>query len=308
MACARGADGRRVFKFPPGSLFEITRQIALPPNTVIEGAGNPNPGGPTGNHRRRPNASEMTFFWSRPSTGANAFYQGGKPRFCGCSWVDRKPAAAAPAPAPHPRSRSRPPAAAAAATCTMASPENYRLWRKGFLMNTNTTARMFLFDGAVEDGMDACDGGLGGGGAFELPGCLTSYPAPRGVVGCGVSSDNKTPVHTGAAFVTGAGKAVENVVIEDVRLADGLAGHGVKSMLAVWTAFPPDGASHRNVAVRRLVSMGSGKDGMNIHGPVDGFTGEDMYIERANDVRATRARVCVHVCARARARVCGVCN
>jgi hypothetical protein len=142
---------------------------------------------------------------------------------------------------------------------------------------------MFLYDGAVEDGMDDCDGGLGGGGAFELPGCLTSYPAPKGVVGCGVMNDNETPVHKGAAFVTGDGKAVENVVIEDVRLADGIEGYGVKSMLGVWTAFPPDGSTHKNVTVRRFVSMGSGKDGMNIHGPVDGFTGEDMYIERAND-------------------------
>jgi len=165
----------------------------------------------------------------------------------------------------------------------MATPENYRQWRKGFLMNDNTTARNFLYDGAVEDGMDDCDGGLGGGGAFELPGCLTSYPAPQGVVGCGVMEDNKTPVHEGTKFVTGAGKAVENVTIEDVRLADGLVGYGVKSMMAMWSAFPPDGAMHKNVSVRRLVSMGSGKDGMNIHGPIDGFTGEDMYIERAND-------------------------
>ena len=46
-------------------------------------------------------------------------------------------------------------------------------------------------------------------------------PGPEGVVGCGVMTDNKTAVHSGIAFVTGAGKAVENVVIEDVRLADG---------------------------------------------------------------------------------------
>jgi len=166
----------------------------------------------------------------------------------------------------------------------MASPNDYQLWRKGFLMNTNTTARMFLYDGAVEDGMDACDGGLGGGGAFELPGCLTSNPAPEGVTGCGVMPDNKTPVHSGMTeFVTGDGKAVENVLIEDIRLADGLAGYGVKTMLAAWSAFPPDGTPHKNLTIRRLVSMGSGKDGLNIHGPVDGFTGEDLYIERAND-------------------------
>jgi hypothetical protein len=265
ITCKKDADGRQVFKFPPGSMFEITRQIKLRAQTVIEGAGNPNPGGANGNHRLRPNPQEMTFFWSQPSKGALTFFHDGKPQWCGCSWY------------------SNTANGHDVATCKMASPENYRIWRKGFLMNSNTAVRMLLYDGSVEDGMDACDGGLGGGGAFELPGCLTSYPAPQGVVGCGVMEDNKTPVHNGTAFVTGDGKAVENVVIEDVRLADGLAGYGVKSMLAVWSAFPPDGSVHRNVTIRRLVSMGSGKDGMNIHGPVDGFTGEDMYIERAND-------------------------
>jgi hypothetical protein len=93
---------------------------------------------------------------------------------------------------------------------------------------------------------------------------------------------NEPPVHKGAAFVTGGGKAVESAVIEGVRLADGIEEYGVKSMLGVWTAFPPDGPAHKNVTARRFVSMGSGKDGMHIHGPVDGFTGEDMYIERAN--------------------------
>lgn len=239
VVCREAGGGRRVLTFPPGSLFEITRQVVLPPNLVLEGAADPNPGGADGDHRRRPDPLAVTFFWSRPSNGPDAFFQDGKPRWCGCSWADPS----------------------GAAECTMATPEQYRLWRKGFLMNTNTTARMFLYDGAVEDGMDDCDGGLGGGGAFELPGCLTSYPAPKGVVGCGVASDNSTPVHAGGAFVTGNGKAVENVVIEDIRLADGLPGYGVKSMLSIWTAFPPDGQSHRNLTVRRLVSMGSGKVG-----------------------------------------------
>jgi hypothetical protein len=86
IACGKNADGRQVFKFPPGSLFEITRQIALRPDTVIEGAGNPNPGGKNGHHRLRPNPQEMTFFWSNPSHGTHAFYHDGTPQFCGCSW------------------------------------------------------------------------------------------------------------------------------------------------------------------------------------------------------------------------------
>ena len=85
ITCKKDADERQVFTFPAGSLFEITKQIKLRPNTVIEGAGDPNPGGKDGNHRLRPNPQQMTFFWSQPSKGALAFFHNGKPRWCGCS-------------------------------------------------------------------------------------------------------------------------------------------------------------------------------------------------------------------------------
>jgi len=63
VTCKKDADGRSLFKFPAGSVFEITRQIVLRPNTVLEGAGDPNPAGAVGNHRLRPDPTKMTFFF-----------------------------------------------------------------------------------------------------------------------------------------------------------------------------------------------------------------------------------------------------
>ena len=40
VACAR-SDGRRRFSFPAGT-FTLRQQVVVPPNTVIEGAKNPN--------------------------------------------------------------------------------------------------------------------------------------------------------------------------------------------------------------------------------------------------------------------------
>ncbi len=70
------------------------------------------------------------------------------------------------------------------------------------------------------------------------------------------------------------------VLIEDVRLNDlsEQAGHS-----AFWSAMVPDGGAHRNVTLRRVVSMRTMRDGINVHGHVVGWLGEDLHFERCGD-------------------------
>ena len=46
---------------------------------------------------------------------------------------------------------------------------------------------------------------------------------------------------------------------------------------------PASGAAHTNVTLRRIVAMRTLRDGVNVHGAVVGWTGEDLHFE--NQVR-----------------------
>ena len=159
--------------------------------------------------------------------------------------------------------------------------------RKGFLMNDNTTVRNVNGQGLPEDGAGfTADGqpesyaGLNGGAFFELPGCVNTY-AVGGTCGrrSHASWHGEGGDH-GTHFVTGLGRGVENVLIEDVRLND-LAEEAAQS--AFWSAMSPDGSAHRNVTFRRVVSMRTMRDGINVHGHVIGWLGEDLHFENCGD-------------------------
>jgi len=172
------------------------------------------------------------------------------------------------------------------------SPPSYREFpvkcvRKGFLMNDDSEVSDVSGVGLAEDGAGyTYDGqpdsyaGLNGGGFFELPGCVNTY-ALGGT--CGrrehASWHGEGGDH-GAHFVTGAGRGVANVLIENIRLNDvtDQAGHS-----AFWSAMAPDGSAHRNVTLRKVVAMRTMRDGINVHGHVIGWLGEDLHFENCGD-------------------------
>jgi len=80
--------------------------------------------------------------------------------------------------------------------------------------------------------------------------------------------------------VTGLGRAVANVLIENVRLND-LSEQAAQS--AFWSAMTPDDTAHRNITFRKVVSMRTMRDGINVHGHVVGWLGEDLHFERCGD-------------------------
>ena len=99
--------------------------------------------------------------------------------------------------------------------------------RKGFLMNDDTVVRNVNGQGLAEDGEGFVNdaepniyAGLSGGGFFELPGCVTTY-AVNGTCGRKANPNyHGEGGDHGPDFVTGAGRGVANVLIENVRLND----------------------------------------------------------------------------------------
>ena len=124
------------------------------------------------------------------------------------------------------------------------------------------------------------DAGLNGGAFFELPGCVNTY-AVGGTCGrrAHASWHGEGGDH-GRHFVTGLGRAVANVLIENVRLND-LSEQAAQS--AFWSAMTPDDTAHRNITFRKVVSMRTMRDGINVHGHVVGWLGEDLHFERCGD-------------------------
>ena len=45
----------------------------------------------------------------------------------------------------------------------------------------------------------------------------------------------------------------------------------------------PDGSAHRNVTLRKVVAMRTMRDGINVHGHVVGWLGEDLHFENCGD-------------------------
>eukprot|EP00663_Eupelagonemidae_sp_cell21sb_P006471 gene6471-134_t len=171
--------------------------------------------------------------------------------------------------------------------------KNTKFARPGFLMNSNTVVRNANVQGQLlgsfSGGSDLCGFGL-----FELPGCIPTFSAKGasvgGTTGCMAGPHNSPPwEHFNDTYVTGptplgatgrAGYGVENVLIENVRCNDANA-H--KSPVAFWSAMAPDNAPHKNITLRRFASMKGARDGINVHGNVQGFLAEDIHIENGGD-------------------------
>lgn len=132
--------------------------------------------------------------------------------------------------------------------------------------------------GLAEDGV-GMGAGLNGGGFFELPGCVTTY-AIGGTCGR-KKEDGRGEGDRGPHFVSGAGKGVSNVMIDNVRLNDVV--DDMASWGGFWSAMPPDGSAHRNITFRRVVAMRTERDGVNVHGDVRGWLGEDLHFENQGD-------------------------
>ena len=242
----RCADGRqRTYRFPAGR-FSLSQTVWLPPRTAIEGADSPNvPGAP----RSRPDPAMQTHF-----IASNR----------GCPPNDGLTPSQMPWPIP------------------MAHGSPVKCVRKGFLMNDETTVRDISAQGISEDGA-GMGAGLNGGAFFELPGCVTTFAVGGS---CGRKEHADTAHHGegadyGPHFVTGAGKGVANVLIENVRLND--IHDGSVSMSAFWSAMTPDDSPHRNITFRKIVVMRTDRDGINVHGHVVGWVGEDLHFENQGD-------------------------
>eukprot|EP00930_Biecheleria_cincta_P082729 TRINITY_DN72399_c0_g1_i1.p1 TRINITY_DN72399_c0_g1~~TRINITY_DN72399_c0_g1_i1.p1 ORF type:complete len:562 (+),score=81.55 TRINITY_DN72399_c0_g1_i1:51-1688(+) len=148
--------------------------------------------------------------------------------------------------------------------CSDLTSEQVTSMRKGFLMSSNTLIKNIAFQG--KDTLRPSDNGaLCGGAVFETPGC----------------------VHNRCKFphlVTGDGKPVNNVSIENVRLNDYLGNTNLASQLAVWTAMTSDTQTPTsNVRVKNLVAMFLHADGINFHGFTQNAIVDDSYIQNTGD-------------------------
>eukprot|EP00930_Biecheleria_cincta_P082919 TRINITY_DN72553_c0_g1_i1.p1 TRINITY_DN72553_c0_g1~~TRINITY_DN72553_c0_g1_i1.p1 ORF type:complete len:569 (-),score=58.18 TRINITY_DN72553_c0_g1_i1:142-1620(-) len=148
--------------------------------------------------------------------------------------------------------------------CLDLTVEHVRSLRKGFLMYSNTVVRNIAFQG--KDTLRPTDNGdLCGGGVFETPGC----------------------VHNRCDFphlMTGDGKPVTNVSIENVRLNDFSDDPTLASQLAVWVAQTADTQTPTShVHVTNLVAMFLHADGINFHGFVQNALVDGCYIQNTGD-------------------------
>ena len=241
IACA-DHPRQRVYRFPPGK-FALSQQVWLPARVAVEGAASPNvPGEP----RRRQDLAHQTLF---VATGKG----------CGGNT--------------HPRTKTAWPIP--------------RVWggggvpikcvRKGFLMSDETSVRDINGQGIGEEGA-GMGAGLNGGAFFELPGCITTFAFGGR---CGRGGEHGEGGDHGPNFVTGSGRGVSNVMIENVRLNDVLDGSA--SFGGFWSAMTPDDSAHRNITFRKVVAMKTERDGVNVHGHVVGWTGEDLHFENQGD-------------------------
>lgn len=148
--------------------------------------------------------------------------------------------------------------------CTTLTNQQVRSLRKGFLMYSNTVVKNIAFQG--QDRVRPSDNGaLCGGGVFETPGC----------------------VHNACEFrhlMTGDGKPVRNVSVENVRLNDYSQDQALASQLAVWVAQTSDTQTPTSdVRVTNLVSMRTLADGINFHGFVQNALVDQTYIQNTGD-------------------------
>jgi hypothetical protein len=141
ITCIMEGAGRH-FKFSAG-VFNVTRQVYVPENTVIEGVANPNGVDKT----EKPDYTSQTVFLATEGVSENVCYCQNLVR----SW--------------EPLSPSNP------YYCQSLTNEEVKSLRKGFLLFSNTMVKNIAFQG--KDTLRPADNGaLCGGGAFETPGCV----------------------------------------------------------------------------------------------------------------------------------------
>ena len=234
--------------------FDIDEQVEVPPNTVIEGNANPND---PSDKRRKLDPSDQTFFIA---TGGVSDVHAD---YCG--------------------------------TEKNLEQGDAQKLRFGFLMNSNTKVKNINYQG--QDTVRPYDNGsLCGGAVFETPGCVSpGFGDGNGWSWLGQQGgDSGCFDHAGGAndLITGDGKGVENVDIENVRLNDLYLPEGPStgdliearaSQIAVWVAQTQDGSPTKNVHVKNLVSMALRGDGINFHGSVQDSSVEDSHIENTGD-------------------------
>jgi len=148
--------------------------------------------------------------------------------------------------------------------CQELTNEQAKSLRKGFLLSSNTLIENIAFQG--KDTLRPSDNGaLCGGGVFETPGC----------------------VHNQCEFphlMTGDGKPVTNVTIQNIRLNDYANDPQLASQLAVWVAQTSDAETPTSqVHVKNLVAMFLHADGINFHGFVQDSMVDDCYIQNTGD-------------------------
>jgi hypothetical protein len=246
-------------------IYPIDQQVWLSPYTIIEGAKDPNVH--DNPQKRSGNEGDHTIFYSLYA------YEGFTRGYCiptkNTSWTNETIWGGLPL------------------KCT----------RQGFLMNTNTIIRNCIIQGGtVSGGGGVSDSGMGlsGGGLIELPGCATAYRDKlNGKLVCGGkyerinSNDYSHPkINTLHKFWTGdTGGAVSNVLVENIRANMYTDNSNNKNINRTffWSSMNIKDQSHNNIILRRIVSLQTSADGINVHGNVQGFVGEDLYFENVKD-------------------------
>ena len=239
----------RMYRFSAG-IYDLSQQVWLPARVIIEGAASPNV---VGAPRQRQDLTKQTLFMAK-TRGCPRHLTGSKMAF--------------PIPSVHGR-------------------QPVKCLRKGFLMNDDTSIVNINGQGLdedgggfVQDGQPDSYAGLNGGAFFELPGCVNSFAVDGTCGRTEHASYHGEGGDHGPHFVTGAGRGVNNVLIENVRLND-LTDQA--SLSAFWSAMTPDGSAHRNITFRKVVAMRTKRDGINVHGHVANWTGEDLHFEEQGD-------------------------
>ncbi|CAJ1405138.1 unnamed protein product [Effrenium voratum] len=144
ITCEQVGEMRHV-KFPAGE-FPVPRQVSVPANTIIEGAGNPN----SGDKATKPDYRSQTVFV------ATHGLSGGDGGICYCQNLERTWEPLSPRNPYH---------------CQHLTNDQVRYLRPGFLMYSNTVVKNIAYQG--KDRLRPSDNGaLCGGGVFETPGCV----------------------------------------------------------------------------------------------------------------------------------------
>jgi hypothetical protein len=232
------------------NVYPIDQQVWLPRDTIIEGSNNPNT---DGNPHKSLKDTDHTIFYSVGSISGKFTCIPTQITYWG----------------------------------------NYKIWgthnkctRQGFLMNNNTIIRNCIIQGGTLGGVVDNGMGLGGGGLIELPGCAAAYrdiSNKKHVCGGQFETTTEVSINTLPTFWTGkTGDAVSNVLIENIR-ANMYANTTGLNYTFFWSSMNIKDHPHKNIFLRKIVSLQTIADGINVHGNVQNFIGEDLYFENVGD-------------------------